>query len=78
MNAKTRKDLLGVAVIGGLITLLGYVAARERTCANVLLSAFFVLGVGLAGLLLAALSITILIIFLFFSNKSCLFVTSIW
>ena len=40
-----------ILVVGALLTLVGYLVARERTAAAVLVSATYVLGLGLGGLL---------------------------
>ena len=54
MNEKTTRTLLGIAALGCLGTVLGWMGATERTCAAVLVAAFFVLGIGLGGLLFVA------------------------
>jgi len=56
MKAGTRRFLIVVAALGALLTLVGWLAAPERTCAAVLMAAWWVLGIGLGGLAFVAFS----------------------
>ncbi|MHC4958020.1 MAG: hypothetical protein ACYTGN_06555 [Planctomycetota bacterium] len=54
MNDRWQKTLKGVAVVGFVLTLLGWIIARDRTCAGVLVAASYAIGLGLGGLLFVA------------------------
>ena len=56
MDDRLNRTLLRIAAIGGVVTLLGYLISKERTCAAVLMSATYVLGIALGGLAFVALA----------------------
>jgi len=54
MHENSKRILLAIAAVGGLLTLIGWFASTERTSAGVLVAAMLVLGMSLGGLAFVA------------------------
>jgi hypothetical protein len=55
LPVRVDRGLRALAVIGAILTLVGWILARERTCGGILLASHYVLGLGLGGLVFIVL-----------------------